>query len=162
MSGKSLSRVMMLCVGINGFIMVSLGTVLLVLQSPTTFLTIGLIVLGTGHLAVLGCPNPEKKILRYIVLLNLAMVFLIISGLTAYLQAEGFFRMAGIACLFWGLLILAACNILLAAWFLTGNRADAGSPEKEGQKTDGKLFDNYLDSLIQAKLLKHRSKFRRD
>jgi len=160
MSGKSLFRVIMLCVGISGFIMVSLGTVLLVLQSPMTILTTGLIVFGTGHLVVLGCPNPEKRILLFMILLNLATVFLIISGLTAYLEAEGFSRAAGIACLILGLLIQAACNIFLAAWLLSGTSTE--KPEGEGQNSDSKLFDNYLDALIQSKLIRHRNKFRKD
>jgi len=160
MSGKSLFRVIMLCVGISGFIMVSLGTVLLVLQSPMTILTIGLIVFGTGHLVVLGCPNPEKRILLFMILLNLATVFLIISGLAAYLETDGFFRAAGIACLVLGLLIHAACNIILTAWLLSGTSTE--KPEGEGQNSDSKLFDNYLDALIQAKLIRHRNKFRKD
>lgn len=160
MSGKALLRAVLLCVGITGFVMVSLGIVLLVLQYPMTFMTIGLIVLGTGHLVALCCPDQEKRLLLNMSLLNLAKIFLILSGLLCCMQAEGTLRAAGLVCVFVGLLIDAACSLFLAIGFLSGTGSEKS--EKKGQNFDDRLFDNYLDALIQAKLLKHKDKIRKD
>jgi len=135
MNRKTLFRTLLLCVGISGFIMVSLGIVLLVSKFPTTFLTIGLIVFGTGQLVFFCFPNQGERILFNIILLNLSMV--------------------GILCFSLGLLINAVCNAFLVLWIIS--ETSYGK-----QDSNNKLFDEYLDAIIQAKLLKYRNKLRND
>lgn len=155
MNRKTLFRTLLLCVGISGFIMVSLGIVLLVSKFPTTFLTIGLIVFGTGQLVFFCFPNQGERTLFNIILLNLSMVFLSISGLISYPQAEEFLRVTGILCFSLGLLINAVCNAFLVLWIIS--ETSYGK-----QDSNNKLFDEYLDAIIQAKLLKYRNKLRND
>jgi len=155
MDSKTLFRTLLLCVGISGFIMVSLGIVLLVSKFPTIFLTIGLIVFGTGQLVFFCFPNQGERVLFNTILLNLSMVFLLISGLISYLQTEEYFRVTGTLCFSLGLLINAACNVFLVLWIIS----ETGSGK---QDSNNKILDEYLDAIIQAKLLKYRNKIRND
>jgi len=100
-------------------------------------------------------PNQGERILFNIILLNLSMVFLSISGLISYPQAEEFLRVTGILCFSLGLLINAVCNAFLVLWIIS--ETSYGK-----QDSNNKLFDEYLDAIIQAKLLKYRNKIRND
>lgn len=153
MPGKPFLRAVLIFMGISGFVMLSFGVVLLVLMYPMTFLTVGLMVLGTGQLVIFCCPHQEKRILFNIIVLNLAMVFLLTSGLLSCMGTEAFMRTAGLVCFLLGTLINAAHGVFLAVWIIS-------ETNHRKQDTDGKILDEYLDAVIQAKLLKYRNKLR--
>ena len=153
MHGKAFLRAVFICLGIIGFIMVSLGIVLLVLAYPVMFVTTGLVVLGMGQLVAYCCPRQEKRVLLNIIILNLALVFLMTSGLASCLRTDGFSRVTGILCFSLGLLVNASFNAFLAIWIAL----DAGC---EKQNIFDKKNDEHLDAIIRAKLPKRRYKIR--
>jgi len=153
MTGKAFLRAVFICLGISGFIMVSLGIVLLVLVYPLVFVTTGLVVLGTAQLVAFCCPRQEKRVLASVILLDLGMIFMMISGLVSYLEAGPLTRAAGLLCFFLGLLVNAALNALLAIWITL----DAGCEKQDfcDKKTDG-----HLNAVIRAKRPKYRFRIR--
>lgn len=134
--------------------MLSFGVVLLVTMYPITYLTVGLMVMGSGLMVISCCPHQENRLLFNITVLNLTAAFLITSGLMCCLDTEGFVRTAGILSFLLGLLINAACGIFTALLIISVTGF-------QKQDSNGKIFDEYLDAVIQAKLLKYRNRLKK-
>lgn len=140
-------RTVWLFVGISGFIMISLGIVLLVLRYPMLFPAIGLIVFGTGLLVAFFCPHQEKRLLLNVILLNLAMIFLMLSGLISYNQAEAFLRAAGIVFFSLGLLLIGTSSVFLASWIIS--ETDPGKQESMYRDMKKRILEDILKKLFE-------------
>lgn len=110
---KGLLRALLIYAGICGFVMVSLGIVLLVLQYQAVYITISLIVFGMVQLIFFCHPNAEGGALFFYIVQNAMMAALMIFGLTTFFYSEATVRMIGIACFCMGLIMGMANNLFL-------------------------------------------------